>query len=875
MTNSPLRRSLEELNETYGEEAVTKQIELEERMVSIGRQQARKEIAEARKRGDESGTRYGQSLLGISMQGVSDAITTFIEKASSGVPGKRHIAVKYLKQVDPDVAAYTALRVVIDGLVGKRQVLQRTAVVIGSRIEDEVRFGKFEEEDKKSFSRAQQRAKKATSYDRKKATMSGYERRFTEAEWYTWPEQDRLHIGAALIDMIVAQGLVQVEDEVNSRRNTSKVLTPTERLVQWIEREATKTELLSPAYMPMVVRPLDWTTPFDGGYLTREAQGRNPLVKTRNANYLTEMADRVEDMPMVYDSLNALQRTAWKINRDVFDTMAELWERGNATAGLPQREDISHVSCPKCGQSLPIAEMNTRSKVEPHTCFEDEAVMRKWKQDAYRTHNKNVSLRSKRLSLEKSLKVARMFVEEEAIYFPYQLDFRGRIYCIPSFNPQGHDQVKGLLHFAEGKAIEDGVAAGWLAIQGANVWGFDKASLEDRIGWVEENQDLILATAADPVSTIWWMDADKPFQFLAFCFEWAGFIDQGYGYVSHLPVALDGSCSGIQHFSAMLKDPVGGAAVNLVPADKPQDIYQAVCDKVLEKLHGITENQLSSTIAKATTPSSPKLKKEAEAISYSLSDFELAEGWLKLEPNRSTTKRQVMTLPYGSTLYSCREYTEAWMKEAIAKHGSPFPQEAQFQATVFMSELIWSSISEVVVAARAAMGWLQACAKELAAEALPVYWTTPVGFPVMQHYVNTTRRRVKTKIGDTFIKLTLAQPTDTIDKRRMQNAISPNVVHSLDATHLVMSVCYAYNNNINSFAMIHDSFGTHAADTEMLAACLREAFVDMYEETDVLGNLRSQFQRQVAVSNEENIPQVPNKGSLDVAAVRQSDFFFA
>ncbi len=875
MTNSTLRRPLEELTETYGEVAVAKQVELEDQMVSIGRRQARKEIENARRRGDESGTRYGQSLLGLSLKGVSDAIVAFIEKASSGAPGKRHIAVKYLKDVDPDVAAYIALRVVIDGLVGKRQVLQRTAVIIGSRLEDEARFGQFEDEDKVMFGRAQQKAKRSTTYERKKATMAGYERRFTEAEWYKWPEQDRLHIGAALIDMIVAQGLVQVEDEISTRRNTAKILTPTERLVDWIEREATKTELLSPAYMPMVVQPLDWTTPFNGGYLTREAQGRNPLVKTRNANYLTEMADRVDDMPMVYDSLNALQRTAWRINRPVFDTMSELWERGNATAGLPQREDITHVSCPSCGQSLPIADMNARSNAEPHACFGHEEVLRKWKQDAYRTHNRNVSLRSKRLSLEKSLKVARMFVEEAAIYFPYQLDFRGRIYCIPSFNPQGHDQVKGLLHFSEGKAIEDGVAAGWLAIQGANVWGFDKASLEDRIGWVEENQDHILATAADPMSTTWWLDADKPFQFLAFCFEWAGFVAQGYGYVSHLPVALDGSCSGIQHFSAMLKDPIGGAAVNLVPADKPQDIYQAVCDKVVEKLMEITTNQLSSTIAEASSPSSSKVKKEAEALNYSLSDFELAEGWLKLEPNRSTTKRQVMTLPYGSTIFSCREYTEAWMKDAIAKHGSPWPQEVNFQASVFMADIIWSSISEVVVAARAAMGWLQACAKELAAEALPVYWQTPVGFPVMQYYVNTTRRRVKTKIGDTFIKLTLSQPTDTIDKRRMQNAISPNVVHSLDATHLVMSVCYAYNNNINSFAMIHDSFGTHASDTEMLAACLREAFVDMYEETDVLGDLRAQFQRQVAVSNEENIPQVPNKGTLDVADVRRSDFFFA
>ncbi len=234
-----------------------------------------------------------------------------------------------------------------------------------------------------------------------------------------------------------------------------------------------------------------------------------------------------------------------------------------------------------------------------------------------------------------------------------------------------------------------------------------------------------------------------------------------------------------------------------------------------------------------------------------------------------------MTLPYGSTRYSCREYTQSWMEEAIAEHGMPWPEDAKFQATLYMSDLIWDSISEVVVAAREAMGWLQSCAKELAKEQLPVYWTTPVGFPVMQKYNNQSRRRVKTQLGDTIVKLSLTKAEPTLDKRRMQNAISPNVVHSLDATHLMMSVCYAADNGIDSFAMIHDSFGTHAADSNMLAACLRKAFVDMYEGADVLEDLRSQFMRQVDVTREDTIPHIPAKGTLDVASVLQSDFFFA
>ena len=891
--NATIRRPLNELAATYGDEMLAIELALEEEMVTLGRDQIRKQIATAREKGNEGDTRYGQKLIARNIDKMADGISAFITKAD-GKAGRKHIAVKYLKLVERDVAAFIALRVVIDSLTGKRQVLQRTAINIGSRIEDEARFAAFEmrleaeaqelkEEGRKAeakattkiFDRAQQKAKKGTMYHRKKATMAGYERRFTEGEWTSWPEEDRMHIGSALIDMMVEGGLVTLDDEVVTRTKTNKVLAPTVELVEWIEREMRSSELLSPAYRPMLVEPLDWTDPYNGGYLTNEAQAGNLMVKTRNAYYLSEMADEAHKMPMVYESLNKLQRTRWAINRSVFDTMTALWEQGHAKAGLPNREDTSSVACPSCGVAVALPKTNTRGH-EEHACFANPDVLTKWKRNAYAAHNANVSMRSKRLHLAKTLRVAGSYVEAEALFFPYQLDFRGRIYCIPSFNPQGNDVTKGLLTFADAMPINDGVAAGWLAIQGANTYGYDKASLEDRIEWVEEHQELICASAEDPLNNDWWMSADKPWQFLAFCFEWAGFCEEGYGYKSSLPVALDGSCSGIQHFSAMLRDSVGGKAVNLIPSDKPQDIYRMVCDRAVEKLKQDAAG-LGSTIAIATpevSPSSDEEESEAKA-NYSLPIATLAQGWLYLEPDRSATKRQVMTLPYGSTLFSCREYTEAWMKEAIAKKGSPWEAKHNFAASNYMAKIIWDAIGDVVVAAREAMGFLQKCASVVSTEKLPVYWTNPVGFRVMQLYNTKTSKRVKTKIGDAIVKLTLSADTKEVDRRRMRNAISPNVVHSLDASHLVMSVCYASDNDIHNFAMIHDSFGTHAANTNLLAACLREAFVQMYETNDVLGDLRQQFMRQAPVGEEGKIPQLPAKGDLDISAVRDSDFFFA
>src|SRR6059036_1026907 len=52
--------------------------------------------------------------------------------------------------------------------------------------------------------------------------------------------------------------------------------------------------------------------------------------------------------------------------------------------------------------------------------------------------------------------------------------------------------------------------------------------------------------------------------------------EEGPNFRSHLPVSMDGTCNGYQHLSAMGRDPIGGRATNLVPADEPEDIYQEV-----------------------------------------------------------------------------------------------------------------------------------------------------------------------------------------------------------------------------------------------------------------------------------------------------------
>jgi DNA-directed RNA polymerase len=447
------------------------------------------------------------------------------------------------------------------------------------------------------------------------------------------------------------------------------------------------------------------------------------------------------------------------------------------------------------------------------------------------------------------LTIAERMAPETALYFPYTLDFRGRIYAqVPFLNPQGHDIAKGLLTFAHGKPIGDGSGPGWLAIHGANVYGFDKASLEERIAWVETHREVILACARDPLGESFWQDADSPWMFLAFCFEWAGYMRDGAAFVSCLPIALDGSCNGIQHFSAMLRDAVGGAAVNLVPGDKPSDIYATVANLTALKLR-----LLSSTIG------------GVEA------------GWAKLWGDfgidRKITKRPVMVLPYGGTYMACKDYVE----DAVLERGpAPIKDRKEFnKATHFLAKQVWSAIGETVIGARECMSWLQSCARLAAKTNLPINWVTPTGLMVQQAYRSTKMQQVKCRLFDKEVKLKLAVETDDIDGSKQVQGIAPNFVHSMDASALVACVNLSVGNGVSSFAMVHDSYGTLAADTDMLGACLRHAFVDMYKENDVLEQFREGIVAMLPPDLKAKVAPCPAKGSLDLDQVLKSDFFFA
>lgn len=821
---------------TNNEPLIDVQLRLEAEMTHKGITRYMKQVDDAKQQGTEDKLAAAQTLMKHHTDTLAGAITEWLTELSSGRAGAKGSAHKYLKDMDVSVVAYITLKRLL-GRVSTPVMIQRAARELGTALEDEVKLQSVRAEERKTYDSIVRGAKKRVSDHYKR--MYALRRAGEAVELETWPEVERMLVGMKLIDLTIESlGWFTVETRKVRKNDTQKLLVASPVLLEQMEDNHSLTAMLRPVYEPMVVRPRDWTTPNDGGYLSTEIRPIK-LVKISSKGYYEELSNT--EMPVVYSAVNSIQGTAWQVNTPILNVLKEFWERGHALAGLPARE----------GREIPT---------KPFDIDTNEEARTEWRHSAARCHQENTEERSKRLNVVFTIDIATRYNEYPRIYMPYQLDFRGRIYAVPAFNPQGPDHMKALLRFSYGKPLGAN-GAQWLAMHGANVAGNDKVTLEERVQWVLDHSDEIVACAKEPMSNTGWyteidgISIDKPWQFLAFCFEWAGYMEHGDTFVSKLAIALDGSCSGLQHFSGMLLDSVGGAAVNLTPSETPSDVYRLVADKVNESLKAL--------VASGPSP-----------------EGDFAQQWLDFGVTRKTTKRSVMTLSYGSRQFGFKDQimedtlTPAY-KKFIREGGTWGFDGDGYKAATFLAAQIWTAVTQTLVKSVEAMNWLQKVAAIVSDEGLPIRWSSPVGFPVMQAYWDTKSRRIETSLQGKILQVTMGVHTDKLDRKQQSQGISPNLVHSIDASHLMLCTVRASQEGIKSFAMIHDSFGTVAADTEDLFRIVRESFVELYTDVDVLGVFREEILRQLSEEKAKELPSVPKKGTLDLSGVLLSRFSFA
>lgn len=775
-------------------------------------------------------TKVGQAKVYEVLSSVAGAIDVWV--AEQATKKRKPEIFKYISAVDPSVLAFVAAKVSMLTLTRTNPKFSKVTMDIGTRVKELVSFDIFLLSEKAAYSAIEYRIKFAKT-ERNRLVVLQKALEDLGFQGADWSEATTIAIGALLLELFAeVTGYITIDTKI-LRKQKIKTVSATEAARSWLEDTELKEALMTPFHYCMLVPPLPWSTVHNGGYYNKQLHGLD-LVWSKNGKANRGLEGH--DMPDIYNAVNTLQATPWRINKKLQAVFVHLFDTKQAVAGLPRHTQAT----------LPAKPWPSEFKQEQVTAWiaENTTAFENWKRITSETHVDNNKAKAKLYSAGQQRTLSEKFKEELAIYFVYGIDFRGRIYSAASgeINPQTNDAGKALIEFACGQPV--GSTGGfWLGVHVANSFGEDKLSLEDRVAWVVDNTPLIESYAADPIANIGWHKADKPFAFLAACFEWSGFMKEGDSYISHLPVGIDGASNGLQHFGAIMRDEATCKAVDVVPTglSTPADLYTKVAKRTLELLKDV--------------------------------DDELATEW------SSRLLREITKHPCMTTVYSVsKRGIQLQIKEAINKLVDkcliePFTV-SKSEAANFLSTYIIQAISEVVGAARVAMDWLAHVATVCSDDEKPVIWTTPSGLRVTQLYKKTIGQSVNLVYGGQRVRVQLSVETVKVNKAKAKAGISANFIHSMDATHetTVVNVCEA--NFIDTLAMVHDSFGTHCGSVEMLSLITRQTFAEQYSG-NVLNDLYLEVLPQLSPEAQLLLKPPPEQGTQDIDAVLLSEFFFA
>nr|XP_036873926.1 DNA-directed RNA polymerase, mitochondrial isoform X2 [Manis javanica] len=615
------------------------------------------------------------------------------------------------------------------------------------------------------------------------------------------------------------------------------IVKPHPAYVQLLEKAAENRLTFQVADVPMLCPPLPWTSPHSGAFLLSPTKLMRAVDGTVQHQRLLESCPPAE-LHGALDALTQLGNCAWRVNGKVLDLVLKLF---------------TAKGCPRLGVPAPASE----APRPPETRLPlgaPPASKARLRRELIRCLKVSREMHSLRVEALYRLSLAQ-HLRHRVFWLPHNMDFRGRAYpCPPHFNHLGSDLARALLEFAQGRPLGPH-GLNWLKIHLINLTGFKKREpLQARLAFADERMDDILDAADRPMTgRKWWMEADEPWQALACCMEITRAVraPDPTAHVSHFPVHQDGSCNGLQHYTALGRDAIGAASVNLLPSDMPQDVYSGVAAQV-------------------------EVFRRQDAR-RGLQVAQVLEGFI----SRKVVKQTVMTVVYGVTRYGGRLQIEKRLRELRG-----FPQEFVWEASHYLVRQVFHSLQEMFSGTRAIQRWLTESARLIAHSGSAVEWITPLGIPIIQPYHRDCRYKV---VGGSMQSLTYSSNSDSCQKPnalKQKNGFPPNFIHSLDSSHMMLTALHCYRKGL-TFVSVHDCFWTHAADVAVMNQVCREQFVRLHSQPilqDLSRFLARRFSEHRSQNQSKNIwvtklvdtlQSVPKTGDFDLEQVKQSTYFFS
>lgn len=798
----------------------SKQVQLELEMRNVGIERFRRSVANAAEKGISTSTGAHRVLLSETHHLLVALIKEWQADLEAGT-ARRHGAAYGIVSLfdDLDTLAFIGLRTVLD-MVAIKPSFAALVMEIGRTIEEEFRLRLFEDQHKLKWKTvlAKQEGRWNTRFMKQSAFAMAARMDIDLPHFNT---QELVDLGVLFVEAIASLGLIERVLFAIPGGKKQNFVQATPEAVEWLETQHQHMEWLNPAWLPTVVPPKPWTDVSGGGYHT-SVNRKLPFIKVRRKAHLDKLGRA--DLTRVYAAANRAQETAWRVNTRVLDVLERLMESQTASSVLPSVEPKPLPVKPQCLLDDPDLK---RANMTP----EQSAEFSEWSRNTAAAHDHNYRLKSKRIRLHRTVSLARKFRDEAEIHFPVQIDWRGRIYyVVPYLGPQAHEVGRSLIEFAKPVSISTDASISWLAGHGAAVFGAKRQSMAERRRWAEDHTDWIMNVAADPERNLWWTEAAEPWRFLAFCFEWADFKKHGPGFASRLPIQMDGSANGLQHLTALARDRGAAKSVNLIPSDRPQDLYSEVASDVSDILDQM--------------------------------DDPMARAWSGLV-TRDLVKTPVLSLPYGSSRYG---FSQAIFAKIGLMSEHPFHGNG-YGAAIWLGSIVFDSVQASLGPATKIMEWLRACTSIASANGLPLEWTTSSGMVVFHNYEKVVSKEIKTVFNRKNATVKIGLDTDNLSARAQSQGVSPNLIHSLDAAHLIATVNAAQV----EVGTVHDCYLVHAGHAEGLHHAIREEFVRLHER-DILGEWRAELQARLPEG--VVLPPVPPTGDLGIQEVLKSRYLF-
>lgn len=840
------------------EQLLQRQLGIEMESVQIGIKSYQTALRKARKKGNVENMKPESALIRAYMnpflsgihgekKGDKLGLIRYIREGHGRIGGGV-MSRKYIKDMSPMEVAFVVLRTVFNSVHEKHIPLLSLAKSIGKAVNDHAGYIHFKEVNPRYFENVKNFVR-MKSDDQKRIVIKNRANTQEDSRFKSWGDQVHKNLGIKLLSILCACTKVGYKQTIYNGNGKlqgkgTDMFVPYPVLVDQLEEAHRFHEIRQPAHLPMIVPPLDWTNERNGGHYGQEVGTQYKLVGRNKESFKDD--PKLSNLQPIMDACNKLQSVPWKINTRILEIIKEIRNQNGGIAGVV---------------SLEKSMLFDDAPVKPWSNDEEMERIKKTNYDLYKKTMRPYMLRheawarnvSKRSGFNKQIEIADKFKDDEAIYFCYTAEWRGRINCKQNHvSPQADDVGKSLLLLANGLPIGNNpLSVAWFKRHGAGCFAekteeltkaVDKLSFSDREAWVDRHEAEILADAANPWrNDALWLKADKCLQYLAWTFEYAAWIESGRSpeFVNHIACAQDGSCSGLQHISAMLRDEVCAFEVNLMNHILPNDIYGKVAEVIIPYVH-----------------------------QDALGGHAMAKLW-DGKIDRGCCKAAVMTFVYGA---KDRTYVKQLL-ELLQKYedkGKRFidaPDEEKFNACTYLKEMISRGMREVIVKGTQFMDWMQEVAGIFGKADVPMTWTMPDGVKVGMSYRRQDEKRVHTYWGDTKIRSRhYTSSAKTLANARMKNGVAANYIHSYDACHL-RTVINEFDHDI---VVIHDSFGALPCVSAELHTTLQETFMSLYNKDRI-----AEFIDELQPLVDEELPVPPTPGTWKPSEILQADYSFA